>query len=96
MSKIPFTKEQLEKIRANPNVEKASQVSIKFTVEFKKHAYEELISGKSLLTVFREAGFDTEALGMYLMRGFKDKLLYKAKQETGMPIVTSYLIYLPF
>ena len=78
MSKTPLTENQLAEIRANPNVEKASPISIKFTVEFKKRAYSELIDGKPLLDVFRDAGFDVNALGMYRMRGFKDKLMYKA------------------
>ena len=83
MSKMRFTEEQLARLRANPNVEKVSQASMTFTVEFKKHAYEELTSGKSILTIFREAGFDTEELGMNRMRGFKDKLVYKGKQAEG-------------
>lgn len=77
MSKIPLTEDELVVIRNNPNVEKASNISIKFTADFKKKAYEELNAGKPILQIFEEAGFDTCVLGMYRIRGFKDKLLYK-------------------
>ena len=83
MSKNPFTDEQLAAIRANPNVEKASPISVKFTEAFKERAYRELNDGKPVLDVFRDAGFDTNALGMYRMRGFKDKLMYRATKGEG-------------
>ena len=83
MSKIPFTDEQLAEIRANPYVEKATPSCVKYTVEFKKRAYEEIRSGKTIPEVFHDAGFNTETLGTYRMRGFRDKLLQKVKQGSG-------------
>ena len=36
-----------------------------------------------MLDIFRDAGFDVNVLGMYRIRGFKDKLMYKAASEDG-------------
>lgn len=81
MSNIPLSEEDLLKIIKNPNVEKASPWSIKFTVEFKQKALEERFAGKTANQIFTEAGFDVKALGSSRIRGFFDKL--KKKQADG-------------
>ena len=81
MSKYPLSKEDLLKIIKNPNVEKASPLSVKFTAAFKQKAYEERLAGKTQLQIFTEAGFDVNALGFDRIRGFFDHL--KDKQAVG-------------
>ncbi len=83
MSNIPLSDEDLLKIIKNPNVERASPLSIKFKAEFKQKAYEERLAGKKPFQIFAEAGFDVDALGYDRIRGFFDKL----KKRNGVGFI---------
>ena len=63
MSKNMFTAEQLEELRANPYVVGATNRRITYTVEFKKKFIDEYRRGKGPRQIFKDAGFDVEALG---------------------------------
>ena len=63
MSKSTFTTEQLEALRSNPYVVGATTRRITYTTEFKKKFVEEYRLGKGPREIFREAGFDVDALG---------------------------------
>lgn len=81
MSNIPLSEEELLTIIKNPNVERASPLSVKFTASFKQKAYEERLAGKAPIQIFTEAGFDVKVLGYARIRGFFDHL--KKKQADG-------------
>ena len=63
MSKSVFTAEQLEQLRANPYVVGATDRRITYTVDFKKKFVEEYRTGKTPRNIFKDAGFDVDALG---------------------------------
>jgi hypothetical protein len=63
MSKIKFTKEQIEELRANPNVKQVSELGITYTDAFKMHFLEEYHSGKRIWEIFESCGFDIKTIG---------------------------------
>lgn len=65
-----FTEEQLKELRNNPFVERASKKSITYSEYFKEHFMLEWNAGKFPVQIFREAGFDTKALGQERITGF--------------------------
>ena len=63
MSRTTFTTEQLEAIRSNPYVLGATSKRITYTTAFKQKFVEEYRLGKNPREIFKEAGFDVNALG---------------------------------
>ena len=63
MAKNTFTTKQLEALRNNPYVVSATERRITYTTDFKKKFVEEYRLGKGPREIFKEAGFDVEALG---------------------------------
>jgi cell division protein FtsI/penicillin-binding protein 2 len=63
MSNTLFTDEQVAALRSNPNVRKATPKSIQFSERFKLDFIEQYDQGKLPIQVFRDAGFDVEAIG---------------------------------
>ena len=63
MSRNIFTAEQVEQLRANPYVVGATDRRITYTVDFKKKFVEEYRLGKGPRQIFKDAGFDVDALG---------------------------------
>ena len=76
-------RELVKKLNENPNVKKATEWSVSFTAEFKKHAYDEYCSGKGMKQIFTEAGFDVEDLGDHRIQNFRNKLVENAARENG-------------
>ena len=76
-------RELVKKLNENPNVKKATEWSVTFTAEFKKHAYDEYCSGKHMKQIFTEAGFDVEDLGDHRIQNFRNKLIENAARENG-------------
>ena len=76
-------RELVKKLNENPNVKRATEWSVTFTEEFKKHAYEEYSSGKRMKQIFTEAGFDVEDLGDHRIQNFRNKLVENAARENG-------------
>ena len=63
MSKNVFTQQQLNDLKNNPNVESVTEKRITYTVEFKKLFVDEYRRGKGPRQIFKDAGFDVDALG---------------------------------
>ena len=78
-----ISKENVNKLKEHPYVAKATEWTISFTAEFKRIAYEEYSSGKSMQEIFRDAGFDVEMLGEKRLQNFRNNLVEKANSESG-------------
>ncbi len=63
MASGKFTREELEIIKQNPNVARATEKQIFYSESFKIHFVKEYTAGKTPTQVFREAGFDPKILG---------------------------------
>ena len=83
MSKKRFTEEQVLALRGNPCVEKASELSVSFTEDFKRKAYGELLSGKAMWQIFQDHGIDTEALGPVRVMKFQQFIRMCAERGDG-------------
>ena len=83
MSNRLFSEEEVEMLRANPNVESASSRRVVFTPEFKQKAYDELIEGVKIRDVFVRHGIDPNVLGSARVNGFQEKLLKQAERPEG-------------
>ena len=65
MSKIKFTKTQIEQLSKNKYVLKISEKSITYSNEFKIHFIAEYEKGKNSRQIFEEASFDINIIGVY-------------------------------
>ena len=75
MGRKYLTEAELEKVRANPYVAKASAANISYTADFKRLVRRELLEGKNIMDIFRDAGFDVSALGWPRISHFKQKIM---------------------
>lgn len=64
MSKITFSREAIEKLKRNPYVKRVSEKSITYSDEFKRMFIEKYLRGNTPRTIFIEAGFDVEVIGI--------------------------------
>lgn len=64
MSKITFSKEAIEELNRNPYVKRVSEKSITYSDEFKRMLIEKYLRGNTPRTIFIEAGFDVEVIGI--------------------------------
>ena len=55
MGRKYLTEAELEKVRANPYVAKASAANISYTPDFKRLVRRELLEGKNIMDIFRDA-----------------------------------------
>ena len=78
-TRIPMSKEDVQKLQEHPYVLKATEWTVSFTPAFKKMAYEDYYGGKSMRQIFIDAGFDIEMLGDKRIENFRNKLLAKSK-----------------
>ena len=83
MKKYPLSKEYVKDLNENPYVDLATEWSVRFTPEFKQHAYDEYYRGKSIREIFTEAGFDVKKLGKGRLQNFRHNLMVKAGEESG-------------
>ena len=83
MSKKHFTEEQVIALKENPCVERASNLSVSFTEDFKRKAYGELLSGKPMWQIFKEHGIDTDALGPVRVMKFQQFINACAERGDG-------------
>lgn len=63
MSRNIFTENQIDALRKNEYVESVTSRRITYTLEFKKKFVEEYRLGKGPRQIFKDAGFDVDALG---------------------------------
>lgn len=80
-----LTDEELLAVQVNPNVAKATAGRISYTPEFKRFARKELLAGKHITDIFRDAGFDVAALGVTRIEHFKLKVLEFADPDFSEP-----------
>lgn len=69
-----FTEEQLQELQNNPFVERASEKGVTYSEEFKERFMIGLEDGKLPMQIFKEAGFDTKALGQVRISGFARRI----------------------
>ena len=74
-----FSEAEVQQLRENPNVDYVTEREIFFTDAFKKLAWEQKQSGKTLPTIFRENGIDPQILGHKRIENFSRRLREKAK-----------------
>ncbi len=63
MSKLLFSKNEVENLRKNKYVKKVSIKAITYTDEFKVHFIAESENGKESKVIFEEAGISVEVVG---------------------------------
>jgi len=78
-----LTEEQLRLLRANVNVEKATEYYVVFTEQFKQLAWEQKQAGKRMREIFRENGIDPELLGDKRIENFNQMLNQRAREGGG-------------
>lgn len=78
-----LTEEQLRLLRANVNVEKATEYYVVFTEQFKQLAWEQKQAGKRMREIFRENGIDPELLGDKRIENFNQMLNQRAREGDG-------------
>lgn len=83
MAKKPLNAEEIAELRSSPYVASITSGKIRFTPEFKKVMYEELMNGKTIRTVLEEHGIDPEILGDKRIWGIAEKLRANADREEG-------------
>ena len=83
MSKRIFSEEEVERLRANPNVENATKRSITFTPEFKQKAYDELMNGAGIRDILLRHGIDPNVLGKTRVKGICEKIQKQAERPEG-------------
>ena len=83
MAKKPLNAEEIAELRSSPYVASVIGNKISFTPEFKRMAYEQITSGKTMREVFEEHGIAPEILGDSRVWGFAEKLRAKADREEG-------------
>ena len=62
MAKKPLNAEEIAELRSCPYVASIISGRVNFTPEFKRSAYQQLMDGKTMRTLFEEHGIDLEIL----------------------------------
>ena len=83
MAKKPLNAEEIAELRSCPYVAGIISGRINFTPEFKRSAYQQLMDGKTMRTIFEEHGIDPEILGDRRIWGIAYRLRCKADREEG-------------
>ena len=81
-ARTQISKEYVKELQEHPYVAKATEWTVSFTPEFKKMAYSEYCSGKSMREIFTNAGFDIGKLGIKRLENFRNKLFARAEKDT--------------
>ncbi len=84
MSKIKFTKEQIEELKANSNVKNVSELGITYTDAFKMHFLEEYHTGKQVLEIFETYGFNIKTIGEKRAKDSRDRWVRAEKRIEGI------------
>ena len=83
MARKPLDAEEIAELRSNPYVASIISGRISFTPEFKRVAYEQLMSGKSMRTILEEHGINTDVLGESRIYSIAHKLRRNDDREEG-------------
>lgn len=86
MSKIIFTKENIERLKQNKYVKQVSEKAITYTDEFKHQAIEQSEKGLMSTEIFEQAGFDLSIIGRKRAKNSLDrwKRSYKESGVMGL------------
>ena len=63
LKRVVFTEVQIERLEANPNVERVSESAITYKPEFKLKALQAYKAGQTPSEIFIRAGFDLDVIG---------------------------------
>lgn len=83
MAKKQLNAEEIAELRSSPYVASIVGSKISFTPEFKRMAYDQITSGKTMREVFEEHGIDPEILGDARIWAFAHKLRANADRDEG-------------
>ena len=83
MARKPLNAEEIAELRSSPYVASVIGNKISFTPEFKRMAYDQITSGKTMREVFEGHGIDPEILGDSRIWAFTQKLRAKAERDEG-------------
>lgn len=83
MSKTLLSKEDIVKLHASPYIIAVSQRSISFSVEFKRLAYEQILTGKPMRSIFIENGIDPDMIGEKRIQNFRYWVKRYAERDAG-------------
>ncbi|MBQ0040957.1 MAG: hypothetical protein KBS56_02920 [Clostridiales bacterium] len=81
MARSIFTEDQVNALRSNQYVESVTSRRITYTLEFKKKFVEEYRLGKGPRQIFKDAGFDVDALGYKRIERASDR--WRADNNNG-------------
>jgi len=84
MSKIKFTKEQVEELKANPNVKHVSELGITYTDAFKVHFLDEYHTGKRIWEIFESCGFNIKTIGEKRIKDSRERWVSAEKRIEGI------------
>ena len=79
-----FTEEQIRALSENPFTEFVSENTLRFTLEFKKLFVDEFNQGKTVRSIFTDAGYDPKILGKSRMKSFSHRVRVEMKSDTGL------------
>lgn len=77
----PFSQQDIAILKASPYVASVSEMTVRFTEEFKDIAYAEKRSGTPLPEIFRMHGIDPAILGSSRVEGFSYTLNRRNRKE---------------
>ena len=78
----PFTKQEIEDLRKNPNVASVTAYTIRYTEEFKKLVYENKLKGISVTKTLINNGIDPAVLGESRVEGLSYTLNKKSRNNS--------------
>ncbi len=83
MGKRYFSEEEIAKLIANEYVEKVSEKSIKYTLEFKKEFWRRYQGGQSPEIIFLDLGFDLDIINRERIYGLTNNIKRQATRING-------------
>jgi transposase len=92
MSKKLFNSKEIQILQKHPFVKKVSEKAITYADEFKMQAVAEYEKGKCARSIFEEAGFDIEIVGIERAKGSlkRWRSAYVEKGELGLEDARKY------
>ena len=81
----PFSKQDIEILEANPYVASVSEMTVRFTEEFKDIAYAGKKAGTPLSEIFRVHGIDPAILGSSRLEGFSYTMNKRSRKDRTSP-----------
>ncbi len=83
MGKRYFSEEEIAKLRENEYIEKVSEKSIKYTLEFKKEFWRRYQGGQSPENIFLDLGFDLDIINRERIYGLTNNIKRQAIRANG-------------